>query len=144
MEVQALYDFTFSLTKAFEDAKDRYELIEGFKNALSLFFKIDELEIFLMDEYSFSLKDFLKPWENFSKNPNYSEIQKYFDNFLVQKSQYEICSNVLYFPIIQKHKTLGIVKLKAKQEIDKFSDFFKILPLVASLISITASSCFSA
>ena len=135
MDFQTLYDFTYSLTKLYDEATDRNILVEGFKQALSLFFPIDEIKIYLMDEYSFLLKDFTKPWENLSLNNENEEIKKYFDNFLIQKSQFEKEKNVLYFPIVQKHKTLGLVKLKSREEIKEKNEFFKIFPLVSAQIS---------
>ena len=135
MEFQKLYDFTYSLTKLYEEAKDRTALCDGFLKSLSLFFSLDEIKIFLMDEYSFLLKDFTKPWENLSDSEENIEIKKYFDDFLIQKSQYIINQNKLYFPIVQKHKTLGVVKLIAHNEINKENEFFKIFPLVIAQIS---------
>ncbi len=140
MEVQTLYDFTYILTKSYEDAMNRKSLTEGFLKALSLFFSIEELKIFLMDEYSYTLKDFIKPWENLIENKENIEIKKHFDDFLIQKSTYEIKENVLYFPITQKHKTLGVVKLKAREEINSNNEFFKILPLVIAQISMLIST----
>ncbi|MBR5305109.1 MAG: GGDEF domain-containing protein [Candidatus Gastranaerophilales bacterium] len=135
MDFQTLYDFTYSLTKLYDEATNRNILVDGFKQALSLFFPIDEIKIYLMDEYSFLLKDFTKPWENLSSNNENEEIKKYFDNFLTQKSQFEKEKNILYFPIIQKHKTLGLVKLKSREEIKENNEFFKIFPLVSTQIS---------
>ena len=68
MDFQTLYNFTFSLTKLYDEASDRCALVEGFHKALTLFFPIEEIKVFLMDEYSFLLKDFIKPWENLSQN----------------------------------------------------------------------------
>ena len=135
MDFQTLYDFTYSLTKLYDEANDRNALVEGFKEALSLFFSIEDIKIFLMDEYSFLLKDFTKPWENLSLNSENEEIKRYFDNFLIQKSQFEKEKNILYFPIMQKHKTLGLVKLKSRDEIKEKNEFFKIFPLVSAQIS---------
>ena len=135
MDFQTLYNFSYSLTKSYDEASDRNALVEGFKQALSLFFPIEDLQVYLMDEYSFLLKDFTKPWENLSQNSENDEIKKHFDNFLVQKSQYEKEKNILYFPIIQKHKTLGLVKLKSREEIKEKNEFFNIFPLVSTQIS---------
>ena len=135
MDFQTLYNFTFSLTKLYDEASDRCALVEGFHKALTLFFPIEEIKVFLMDEYSFLLKDFIKPWENLSQNNENEEIKKNFDNFLIKKSKYEIINNVLYFPIIQKHKTLGIVKLKSREKIKENNEFFNIFPLVTAQIS---------
>jgi len=135
MDFQTLYDFTYSLTKLYDEATDRNILVNGFKQALSLFFPIEEIKIYLIDEYSYLLKDFTKPWENLSINKENEEIKKHFDNFLIQKSQFEKEKNILYFPIIQKHKTLGLVKLKSREEIKEKNDFFKIFPLISAQIS---------
>ena len=68
MDFQTLYDFTYSLTKLYDEAHDRCALVDGFMKALNLYFPIEDLKIYLMDEYSFLLKDFTKPWENLSLN----------------------------------------------------------------------------
>lgn len=135
MQAETLYNFIYEFTKNFEQTVNRQQLIDSFKIAMNNFFAVEDIKIYIMDEYSYLLKDFIKPWENFSINNKNSEIQKYFDNFLTQKSQFELNKNVLYFPITQKHKTLGIVKLTSKEKIDKHSDFFDILPLVKTQIS---------
>ncbi len=135
MDYKTLYDFIYTITKT-DDIPDRSTLIEAFKEALSIFFPVQELKIFLMDEYSYLLKDFEKPWESLSLNGCKDEIRNRFDNFLIQKSQYEISDDVLYFPIIQKHKTLGFLKLKSREKISPKNDFFSILPLAISQISL--------
>ena len=140
MDTETLYNFTYTLVKSFEEAKDRNELIESFSKAFRIFFNIEELKIYMMDEYSYLLKDFTKPWENLSNNPESTEIKQQFDNFLTKKSNFEINNNVLYFPICQKNKTLGIVKLKSCEKINPKSNFFKILPLVIAQISMLTTT----
>lgn len=135
MELKAFYDFIYSLIKSYEDSTDRIELIEGFSHALSVFFPVSELKIFLMDEYSYLLKDFTKPWENLDPSGLDSNIRKYFDNFLVKKSNYEIDKEYLYFPVIQKNKTLGIVQIKSFNNIDEKNEIFPLLPLIAAQFS---------
>lgn len=130
-----LYNFIYSLIKTYEEASDRQELVDGFSRALSLFFPLAKVNIYLMDEFSYSLKDFTKPWESLSLDSKNKEIKKYFDNFLVKKSNYEIFGNYLYFPIVQKNKTLGIVEIISSKLIDKNSDFISILPLITAQIS---------
>jgi len=135
MNTQTLYDFIYLLTKSHQNATDRKTLVAGFIKALNIFFPTEDLEIYLMDEYSFLLKDFIKPWENISITNNNEDIRKHFDNFLIKKSNCEIDENILYFPIIKQNKTLGIVKLKSREIIDKNNEFFDILPLVVAQIS---------
>lgn len=135
MDFKTLYDFSYSLIKYHEDVEDRESLLTGLKKSLSIFFQIEEIKIFLMDEYSFQLKDFVKPWENFTKTNEDCEIQKVFDDFLTKKFEYKIENNVLYFPISQKNKTLGIVKLISREKINSKNEFFTILPLSAKQIS---------
>ncbi len=133
MQFQTLYNFIYEFTKNFEQTTSREQLIESFKTAMNNFFALEDIKIYLMDEYSFVLKDFIKPWENYSID---NKIQKYFDNFLTQKSIYELDEKTLYFPLSQKHKTLGIVELNAKEKIDAKNDFFEILPLIKAQISL--------
>ena len=135
MDFQTLYDFSFKLTKLYDEMTDRTALVDGFKDALTLFFPIVDLKVFLMDEYSFLLKDFTKPWENLSINEQNEEIKAHFDDFLVQKSLYHKEGEILYFPITQKHKTLGLVRVKSRENIKESNDFFKVFPLVSAQIS---------
>jgi len=135
MEVQTLYDFIFSLTKSYENAVDRTSLINGLKESLSLFFKIENLKIFLMDEYSFLLKDFEKPWESLVSSKENDKIKIYFDDFLIKKNSYFLIDNQVYFPIIKKNKTLGLVQISVRDKISGYEEFFKILPLVQAQIS---------
>ena len=128
MDAKKLYDFTYILTKSYEEAHDRKSMIDGFIKAFLLFFPVKDLKIYLMDEYSFNLKDFTKPWENIVSNSDNDKIKKHFDNFLIQKSQFEIENKTLYFPITKKHKTLGIVEINSRDEISECMDFFEILP----------------
>ncbi len=135
MEFQKLYDFTYSLTKLYEKASDRTSFVEGIKSAFSLFFAINEIKIYLLDEYSFLLKDFTKPWENLLDDDFTNEIKKYYDDFLFKKSKYIALDNILYFPIVYKNKTLGLIKIKAVEKINENNDFFKIFPLISAQIS---------
>ena len=122
METKTLYDFIFSLSKSYEISNDRAELIDNLSRSLSLFFPLCEVKIYLMDEYSYLLKDFTKPWENLSSD---KKIKECFDNFLIKKSTYEIKDDCLYFPVIQKNKTLGVVEIISKGKIKK--DMTKVL-----------------
>lgn len=139
MDSKTLYDFIFSLVKSYEDSTNRDELVVGFSRALSLFFPMCKIKIYFVDEFSYLLKDFTKPWENL----NNEEIKKYFDNFLIKKSAYEIKNNFLYFPIHQKNKTIGLVEIEARESIENSyaeinsvsQSFIKILPLIALQIS---------
>ena len=78
METNILYDFIYSLLKTFEASPQRDDLIEGMTRAMGLFFPMCEIKIFLMDEYSFILKDFTKPWENPKADEENLKIKKYF------------------------------------------------------------------
>lgn len=135
MNAKKLYDFIFELTEAHLQSHDRNELIVGLKHALSLFFTLNGLKIFLMDEFSFLLKDFVKPWENISLSEENVEIKKYFDDFLTKKSEFIVDKNLFYFPIVQNNKTLGVVKLSCRDEISNDNEFIKILPLAIAQIS---------
>ncbi len=139
-ETKKLYDFISLLIEAAQNSPDREDLIEGITKALSLFFNIVELKIFLMDEYSFLLKDFVKPWESLSIGPENDEIKKHFDNFLVKKSRFEIDGDKFYFPIIQNNKTLGVVKIRAREEIQENNEFINVLPLSIAQISMLIST----
>ncbi len=135
MDFQTLYDFSYSLSQYSEDAQDREALLFGIKKSLSIFFKIEDIKIYLLDEFSYLLKDFAKPWENLGQNAQYKEIEKIFDDFLTKKSELKIDKNILYFPISQKNKTLGFLKLISREKINPKNDFFNILPLSAKQIS---------
>jgi len=140
MDTKKLYDFIYSLILSYENAADRNQLIEGFSHSLSLFFPMCEIKIYLMDEYSYLLKDFTKPWENLAISEDNDTIKKYFDNFLIKKSEYEIKDNFIYFPIIRKNSTLGIVEVKCREKVQEDSEFISILPLVTAQISMIIST----
>lgn len=135
MDTQTLYDFIFNLTKSYENAVDRSSLVSSLKESLSLFFKVENLKIFLMDEYSFLLKDFEKPWENLVLNEQNNKIKTFFDDFLTKKNEYIVFSNYIYFPILKKNKTLGLMQITTREKINNYDEFFKILPLIQAQIS---------
>ena len=83
MQVQTLYNFIYEFIKNFEQTVTREQLIESFQKAMNNFFATEDIKIYLMDEYSYLLKDFIKPWENFSLNNKNSEVKKYFYNFIL-------------------------------------------------------------
>ena len=99
MDFQTLYNFTYSLTKLYDEATDRYALIEGFSKALSLFFPIEDLKIYLMDEYSYLLKDFEKPWESLSLNDDSEKIKSRFAKSFFYYIPYAVLS-AMTFPAI--------------------------------------------
>ena len=136
MDNRTLYDFIYSLLKSYEDSKDRTELTEGCSRALSLFFPMCKVKIYFVDEFSYLLKDFTKPWETL----NNQEIQAYFDNFLIKKSTYVIKDNLFYFPITQKNKIIGIVEIEAREKIAQNITFIDALPLIALQISMIIST----
>ncbi len=135
MEVTKLYDFIYSLTTSYQSSLDRKSLIDKFYRAFSVFFPIQDLKIYLMDEYSYLLKDFTKPWENLPASERNCTIREFFDNFLVKKSEFEVDKNTIFFPISQENKTLGIVEIKSREKIQQKDDFIKILPLIKAQIS---------
>ncbi|MBR1617969.1 GGDEF domain-containing protein [bacterium] len=137
MDTKKLYDFIFTLTKSLENTTSREELTEEFSKALSVFFPISKVSIFLIDEYSFLLKDFTKPWENLSQD---NKMKKYFDDFLIKKSDYIIEDNYFYFPILQKNKTLGLIQINSIEKIKEDNPFLKILPLASAQISMIIST----
>lgn len=140
VQTKKLYDFVSLLIGAAQNSSDREGLIEGITKALSLFFSITELKIYLMDEYSFLLKDFVKPWESLSVDDENNEIKKHFDNFLIKKSQFKIDGNDFYFPIVQNNKTLGVVKIRSREAIGEDNNFIDILPLSIAQISMLIST----
>ncbi len=135
MDFKTLYDFSNSLINCCENIQDRESLIQGLKKSLNIFFQIEEIKLFLLDEYSYRLKDFLKPWENLSLEREDEKIQEIFDDFLTKKNNFKIKENILYFPLAQKNKTLGIAKIIAREKIKENNEFFKILSLSAKQIS---------
>lgn len=135
MEAKKIYDFINFLIAAYENSSDRQGLIEGLLKAMNLYISAQDIKIYLMDEYSFLLKDFVKPWENISNSEENLEIKKYFDDFLTKKSSYIIENSSFYFPIVQKNKTLGVVKIISRDEIKQNCELIEILPLAIAQIS---------
>lgn len=118
---------------------NRMGLVESFSKALMMFFNVEEIKIYMMDEFSYVLKDFIKPWENANNSQN-QEIQEIFDDFLVQKYDFKLVKNRIYFPLKQKNKVLGIVRIRAREEIEEDNEFFKILPLIVLNITMLCTT----
>ena len=59
-----LYKIIYELTTVFESSFSPNELILGLKHVFKIFFFTEDLSIYIFDEISKSLKDFLKPWKN--------------------------------------------------------------------------------
>ncbi len=140
MEFNKLYNFSYSILKGYEQAIGRNELVEAFKNSLSQFFNVEEIKIFMIDEYSFQLKDFVKPWENLATSAENEKIRQVFDSFLIQKSSYVLENNKIFFPLRQNNKLLGVAQLNLREEISSNDEFFNILPLIALNITILCTT----
>lgn len=135
MDFKTLYNFINKLTAVFEKSKTRKDFILGLETVFLKVLKLDSLKIYILDEFSYSLKDFEKPWENLGDDENNSKLKEIINSFLAQKESYKISENVIYIPIYDDIKILGLLKLVLDEKITSEDEFFEIASLVRGQIS---------
>ena len=135
MDFKTLYNFINKLTAVFEKSKTRKDFILGLETVFLKVLKLDSLKIYILDEFSYSLKDFEKPWENLGDDENNSKLKEIINSFLAQKESYKISENVIYIPIYDDIKILGLLKLVLDEKITPEDEFFEIASLVRGQIS---------
>ena len=134
MDFKTLYNFMLKLTSAFENSKCRKDFACGLESAFSKILSVEKIKIYILDEFSFILKDFEKPWENLSEDES-MQIQKVLNSFVGSKESARLSDNIIYMPILEETKILGALKIIPDGSIDSQNDFFQIAPLVQKQIS---------
>ncbi len=135
MDFKTFYNFMFKLTSAFEKSKCRNDFVQGLESAFAKVLQVEYIKIYTLDEFSYVLKDFEKPWENFADGVQNQKIQSILNSFVGTKENAKLEDNVIYMPIFDDTKIIGVLKLALDKKIKPDNDFFEIAQLVQKQIS---------
>lgn len=125
----------YKLTCAFEKSCGRTDFISGLEAAFAKILRIDCVKIYLLDDFSYVLKDFEKPWENLADNEQNQKIQKVLNSFVGSKDSAKCDKDVIYMPVYENTKIVGLLEIALEREIETDNEFFEIAPLVQRQIS---------
>ena len=128
-----LYKIMYELTCVFELSKTPNELVLGLKQVFKRFFDIVDVEIYSLDDNSYTLKNFVKPWENLPVNDSNQLLISIFNELRNDNKPYVAFDSEIYFPLVSQGKISGIVKLFVNV-IKK--EFFSFLPLLSRQVSL--------
>ena len=134
MDYKKFYNFMLKLTYAFEKSECRKDFIEGLESAFAKILQVEQIKIHTLDEFSFNIKDFEKPWENISDDENHN-IKQILNSFVGLKESAKLDGNAIYMPILEDIKIIGLIKILLDNQITKNNDFFEISQLVQRQIS---------
>ena len=123
------------LTLAFEKSKCRREFISGLETAFSKVLQVECIKIYTLDEFSYTIKDFEKPWESISDNQEHCKLQEVLNSFVGSKDCAKLDENIIYIPIFDDTKIIGLLKIILDKKIKPENDFFEIAQLVQKQIS---------
>ena len=135
MDYKTLYNFMLKLTSAFEKSKSRKDFILGLEAAFSKVLRIEGIKIYTLDEFSYVLKDFEKPWENLSDDGQNKKIQDVLNSFVGSKESAKLDDINIYIPVFEETKILGLLEITLERQITPDNEFFEIVPLVQRQIS---------
>lgn len=135
MDYKTLYNFMLKLTSAFEKSKSRKDFILGLEAAFSKVLRIEGIKIYTLDEFSYVLKDFEKPWENLSDDEQNKKIQDVLNSFVGSKESAKLDDINIYIPVFEETKILGLLEITLERQITPDNEFFEIVPLVQRQIS---------
>ncbi|MCD8024880.1 MAG: hypothetical protein LUE64_05040, partial [Candidatus Gastranaerophilales bacterium] len=77
-DIDFLYKIMCEMTTVFESSKSANELVLGLKQVFKNVGGTKDLNIYIFDESSKTLKNFLKPWESLPENENTADLNKTF------------------------------------------------------------------
>ncbi len=135
MDYKTFYNFMLKLTLAFEKSKCRREFISGLETAFSKVLQVECIKIYTLDEFSYTIKDFEKPWESISDNQEHCKLQEVLNSFVGSKDCAKLDENIIYIPIFDDTKIIGSLKIILDKKIKPENDFFEIAQLVQKQIS---------
>lgn len=156
-------DFLWEVSNCLAKVTDEASFIDELKVIFEKYLNVNNFRIFLWDEHSASLRDFVKNWIIIEKNARNEGVQKIFcmlkhtkdkKSFVLNNNILSFCSsmlelenkfsqylkpenNILYFPIKNEKDTLGVLELDFDEIINevKKSDFLISLGISATQIS---------
>lgn len=120
------------LTSVFEKSRSQKDFIEGLEAAFSKLLRVESIKIYLVDEFSYALKDFEKPWENLGEN---KELEEVLTSFAGLKESATLKDNNIYMPIREDNKILGVLKIVPNETFNLEHEFFSAAPLIQGQIS---------
>ncbi len=135
MDYKIFYNFMLKLTSVFEKSKCRSDFVQGLESAFAKVLQVDNIKIYTLDEFSYTLKDFEKPWENLTDDFQIQKLQTVLNSFVGAKEFAKLVDNIIYIPIFEDTKIIGVLKISLDKKIKHDNDFFNIVQLVQKQIS---------
>ena len=135
MDYKIFYNFMLKLTSVFEKSKCRSDFVQGLESAFAKVLQVDNIKIYTLDEFSYTLKDFEKPWENLTDDFQIQKLQTVLNSFVGAKEFAKLEDNIIYIPIFEDTKIIGVLKISLDKKIKHDNDFFNIVQLVQKQIS---------
>ena len=135
MDYKTFYNFMLKLTNAFEKSSCRKDFLDSLEAAFSKVLQVESIKIYVLDEFSYVLKDFEKPWESSIEQDENKKIQEVLNSFIGSKDCTKLEDNVIYMPIFDNTKIIGVLKIILDKKIKSDNDFFEISQLVQKQIS---------
>lgn len=152
-------DLLEGVSQVLTDYSEPMDIVTNLYSVFSKFFKLENLEIFVYDENTKTLRDFSKSWvviEDFHKSMGsdnlytaLAQLSQYY--FFVNKMPFKgkmldelknadisDKSNIVLFPLLKRSKPYGIMRFTFDKSIANFltSDFFKVLSIISNQISL--------
>lgn len=152
-------DLLESVSQVLMDYSEPMDIVSNLYTVFSRFFKLENLEIFVYDENTKTLRDFSRSWvviEDFHKSMGsdnlyaaLAQLSQYY--FFVNKTPFKgkmldnlknadisDKSNIVLFPLLKRNKPYGIMRFTFDKSIANFltSDFFKVLSIISNQISL--------
>ena len=135
MDYKTFYNFMLKLTNAFEKSSCRKDFLDSLEAAFSKVLQVESIKIYVLDEFSYVLKDFEKPWESSIEQTQNAKIQEVINSFIGSKDYTKLEDNIIYMPIFDNTKIIGVLKIILDKKINSDNDFFEISQLVQKQIS---------
>ena len=135
MDYKTFYNFMLKLTNAFEKSSCRKDFLDSLEAAFSKVLQVESIKIYVLDEFSYVLKDFEKPWESSIEQTQNAKIQEVINSFIGSKDYAKLDDNIIYMPIFDNTKIIGVLKIILDKKIKPDNDFFEISQLVQKQIS---------
>ena len=96
MDYKNFYNFMLKLTNAFEKSSCRKDFLDSLEAAFSKVLQVESIKIYVLDEFSYVLKDFEKPWESSIEQTQNAKIQEVINSFIGSKDYTKLEDNIIY------------------------------------------------
>ncbi len=132
-----LYRILNDATFVFENSAAPNELVLGLKQVFKNFFGTKDLNIFVYDEISKSLRNFVKPWENLPEEKFINGLISAMDTFSKNEIFNIKSDSKVFLPLFSLRKIQGIIEIGG--EIDN-PVFDSVCPLLSKQISLAVNN----